>query len=613
VGIPQQWESPKGVMMRTSYHNGFSTVAAMCAHLKVPYHGDALELLTEQSPLFNRLTMAAADLTQLLSANSYTVKNTDAALWIIDDISLHRSQFAHHFAYCPECLRNEQINIFQDIRDLTVCPLHQTLIVTHCPECHEREHWTAANLLFCRCGFDRRNSKCLSGTLINPEHIETFGPNADIHRLSHMTCIAHTCEDIWISRKPTKDTHSYLFIDAVRKHASKMITTQLARHPGFTRSMHLSPWRSSHPLLIEIANKLITEPDLSNLNCETELCCINVELTLREIVYSVAGWKEWSQKIFNSDNFEICRYGRGLPYYHCRTPICRLIRRAFDHMLHIKSKAEALTLNYLSIQETAALLHCSKTTVLQLFKLGYLQQLKSKKTDKRQTTLISKKSIETFNNSYILSNTLSHTLKTTPTQINRQLNQLGITKHLNTPWPHVYEQCKINSILENLQNGLKKTAKLFPVALPPPRNIDNIIKIANANTATTEETIPINLTSPEPKTTGFTTKQTTSFLNISLRFLRHRFILPGLINPDTTKKIPYYSLEHIQIMKTHLQQHCSIEQATKILKCRRDEALRLINISKLQPSCALAYSNGDIQLLYYQSDIYNIKHHSQKN
>jgi AraC-like DNA-binding protein len=392
-----------------------------------------------------------------------------------------------------------------------------------------------------------------------------------------------------------------------------MITTQLARHPGFTRSMHLSPWRSSHPLLIEIANKLITEPDLSNLNCETELCCINVELTLREIVYSVAGWKEWSQKIFNSDNFEICRYGRGLPYYHCRTPICRLIRRAFDHMLHIKSKAEALTLNYLSIQETAALLHCSKTTVLQLFKLGYLQQLKSKKTDKRQTTLISKKSIETFNNSYILSNTLSHTLKTTPTQINRQLNQLGITKHLNTPWPHVYEQCKINSILENLQNGLKKTAKLFPVALPPPRNIDNIIKIANANTATTEETIPINLTSPEPKTTGFTTKQTTSFLNISLRFLRHRFILPGLINPDTTKKIPYYSLEHIQIMKTHLQQHCSIEQATKILKCRRDEALRLINISKLQPSCALAYSNGDIQLLYYQSDIYNIKHHSQKN
>jgi hypothetical protein len=595
--------------MRTAYHNGFSTVAAMCAHLKVPCYGDALDLLTEQSPLFNRLTMASPDLAQLLSANSYTVNNTDAALWIIDEIPLYRSQFAHHFMYCPECLRNELITIFQDIRDLPVCPLHQSLIVSHCPDCHEREHWTAANLLFCRCGFDRRNSKHLSGTLINAEHNETFGPNADIHKLSHMTCIAHTCESIWISRKPTKDTHPYLFIDLVRKHASKMIKTQLAKYPSFTRSMHLSPWCSSHPLLIKTADELITEPDVASLKCETELCCRDVELTLREITHSVAGWKKLSNKIFNSDNFEIRRYGRGLPYYHCRTPICRLIRRSFDHMLYIKSKAEALTLNYLSIQETVTLLHCSKTTVLQLFKLGYLQKLKNKKTDRRHSTLISKKSIESFNNIYILSNTLSHTLKTTPTQINRQLNQLGITTHHNIAWPHVYEKFKINSILENLQSGLQKTAKLFPIVLPPPQNIDNIIKIANANIVTTDEITSINLTFAEPKTTGFTTKQTTAFLNISIRFLRHRFVLPGLISPDTIKKIPHYSLAHIQIMKSHLQQHCSIEQATKILKCRRDEALRLINTSKLQPSCALAYSNGDIQLLYKQSDIYNIKHH----
>jgi len=607
VGIPQQWESPKGVMMRTAYHNGYSNVAAMCAHLKVPHHGDALDLLTEQSPLFNRLTIAAPDLTPLLSANSYTVKNTDAALWVIDEISLYRSQFAHHFAYCPECLRNEVITVFQDIRDLPVCPLHQTLIVTHCPDCHEREHWTAANLLLCRCGFDRRNSKCLSGTLINAEHIETFGPNAYIHKLSQMTCIAHTCEDIWTSRKPTKDTDSCRLIDAVRKHTSKMITTQLAKYPGFTHSMHLSPWRASHPLLIEIANELITKPNLENLNCETDLCCIDVELTLREIVYSVTGLKEWSQQILNSDNFEIHRYGRGIPYYHCRTPICRLIRRAFERMLHVKSKAETLTLNYLPMQETAALLQCSKTIVLQLAELGYLQRFKNKTTGRRNTILISKKSIENFNNTYILSSRISHTLKTKQSQIIRQLNQLGIMKHHNKLGPSVYEQHKINSIWKDLQDALKNPTQLFPIVLPPPRNIDNTLKIASANIASIEEITSFSPTSVAPQIMGFSTKQTATLLNISSRFLNHRFVLTGLINPDIIEKTPRYSLAHIQIMKNHLQKHWTIEQATKTLKCRRDAVFHLINTSKLQPSCALTYSNGDIQLLYNQRAIYNLK------
>jgi hypothetical protein len=584
----------------------------MCASLEVPYHRDALDLLTEQSLLFNRLTTTAPALTQLLLVNSYSVKNTPAALWIIDELSLYRSQFAHHFAYCPECLRNELITIFQDVRDLPVCPLHQTQIVTHCPDCNEREHWTKANLLFCKCGSDRRNSNCLSGNLIGTERLETFGPDADIRKLSHMTDMAHTCEEIWNSRRPNEEKHPGFLIAAVRKHTSKMITTQLAKYPGFTRSMHLAPWRSSHPLLIEIANELIPEPGLASLHCETELCCcIDVELTLREIVHSVAGLKNWPQKIFNSDNFEIHRYGRGVPYYHCRTPVCRLLRRALDHMRYIKSKAETLTHNYLSIQETATLLHCSTTTASQLAKLGYLRRLKNKKSGRRRAILISKASIENFNNTYLLSSRISHTLKTTQTQVNRRLNQLGIMKHHNKPGPHIYDQHIINSTWKNLQDALKKPTQLFPIVLPPPQNIDNIFKVAGANTAPTEQITSFRPTSIERQITGFTTKQTATFLNTSVRLLNHRFILTGLIKPDIIEETPYYSLAHIQIMKAHLQQHLSIEQVINTMKCRRDEVFRIINTSKLQPSCALAYSNGDIQLLYSQRDIYNLKHQSK--
>lgn len=611
VGIPQQWESPKGVMIRTAYHNGYSTVATMCASLNVPHHGDALDLLTEQSPLFNRLTMAAPDLAQPLSENSYTVKNTHAALWVIDEISISRSQFAHHFAYCPECLRNELITIFQDIRDLPVCPLHQTLIVTHCPDCHEREHWTTANLLFCKCGSDRRNSKCLNGTMMEADCLQTFGHNSDIHKLSHLTYIADFCENIWTSRKPNEERKSYFLMDDIRKHASKMIIGQLVNYPGFTRSMHLSPWRETHPLLIALANELITEPAPDNSYCEAKSCCKDVELTLREINYSVSGWKKWSQNIFNSKNFVVSRYGRSEPYYHCHTPICILIRRELHRIQHIESKARSLESKCSTMKEIASLLHCDSTTILQLIELGYLHRPKNKKTGRGHAVLITKTSTENFNKKYILLSKLSYLFNTTRTKIIRQLNQLGIITHHNILGPHVYEQSKIHPIWKKLHNEPKELTPLFPIVLPPPRHILNTLKVAWANTAPIEEITPFLPTSVERQVTGFTINQAATFLNITNRRLNRRFILTGLIKPDIIDDIPCYSLAHIQIMKAHLRKYLSIGEITTVLKIGRKEVFRLINRSKLEPSCALAYSNGDIQLLYNKRDICNLESISQ--
>jgi hypothetical protein len=279
-------------------------------------------------------------------------------------------------------------------------------------------------------------------------------------------------------------------------------------------------------------------------------------------------------------------------------------------MLHVKSKVESFSHNYLPIRETAALLHCRTTTILQLAELGYLQRAKNKKTGKGHAILISKTSIKNFNSTYILASKLSHTLKTTQKQTICRLNQLGITKHQNKQGPHVYEQVKINFIFEKLRDTLKQPAQLFPIALPPPQNIDNTLKIASTHTPSTEEATQFNPSSIERQATGFTASQAANFLKISLRLLHRRFVLTGLIKPDIIGETPCYSLAHIQIINTHLQQNLSLEQVTKTMKCSRDEVLRLINTSELQPSCALAYSNGDIQLFYSQCDIHILKSHS---
>jgi len=636
VGKPQQWESPKGVLLRTAYHNGYSNVATMCAALGIPYSGDSLELLTEQSSLFTRLTMEAPELTYHLLANSYTANNSAQLLWIIDEVTLYRSQFASHLRYCPECLRNELITVFQDIRDLVVCPLHGTFLVTHCPDCHAHEHWTTANLLFCKCGSDRRRTKPLNGTLFEADRLETFGPYADIRELSYMTYLAQKCEDIWTSRKSNDEVNKCFLVNTILKHATNMITTQLSKYPGFTRSMHLSPWQTSHPLLIKLANEIFKDPSAFNSNCKTGLCCADVKLMRCEIAYSVGDWRACSKEsTFISENFNIIRQNGVTPYYHCQTPICRLIRltrdsilhheannddctlhhkpKYNDYLLHRKARNEPTEFNYLSTEETAALLHCTKNTVLQLVELGHLKRSSQRRSlIQTHKNLIEKASTMRFNKKFILPEKIAQILKTTTTQTIRLLNRLGINSTHNKLGPRIYEKSKILSALDKLTETSKKPPLLYPIVLPPTQPLYNTIKIANAYITPFKHNSPLRCSTiasklMENNSTRFTTSKVTKILNISRRFLYHRFILTGLITPEIKEGTPYYSEADIRVMDAHLQIHLSIEQATKFLQCGRTKVIRLINNSKIKPSRALVYSNGEIQLLYRKEDIQSLR------
>jgi hypothetical protein len=494
VGIPQKWESPKGVMMRTAYHNGYSTVAAMCAALDVPLIGDALDLLTEQSSLLSKLTLAAPNLAQLLLVNSYTVDNTDTALWIIDEITLHRTQFARHFMYCPECLRNKLITVFQDIRDLRVCPIHRTRIITHCPVCHVREHWATANLFFCKCGSDRRNTKCESGTPFEEERLEIFGPDADIRDLSYMTYIVQTCEDIWTSRKSNEDKNLSFLEDSIRQHAIKMIRAQLEKYPGFTRLMHLSPWSSSHPLLVAISNEFCKEPDTFSEKCRNGLCCADLELTLSQIIHPLQNRKQISkEETFITSNFKINRHGKSMPYYQCNIPICNLVRTTNElppqpaiNNNHFKEQPkektteqsnlqsnlqsnellkeppkDSIDLIYLSTRNAALLLHCSRRTVLELAKLRHLNR-STTKLGKKRAMHVSKNSIDNFNKVYILVREISQQLNTTPIHIIRALNRLGFETDHDEPAPYFFKQSDIYSIWDELINEIKSPSRHFP-------------------------------------------------------------------------------------------------------------------------------------------------------
>ncbi|WP_349735974.1 TniQ family protein [Pseudomonas jessenii] len=614
VATPQAWESPKGVMMRTAYHNGYRTVASMCEFLNVPCGGDGLDLLVEQSSVIRKLSMEAPQIALPLASNAYTMNNPDTAHWRIDEIFLHRSQFTRHFTYCPTCLKNELASVFSDLSGLTICPLHQILLITHCPNCQQREHWTKADLLFCKCGFDRRKAECQKGALLKEERFESFGRSLYISSLSQILNIALTCDEIWQSRKPINVRSGDCLADTIYKHVEKMLINQMARYPGFTRSMHLAPWISSHPLLVSIAEEMLEENSSINAQCVAGLCCTDVHLTMDELVCSVDGITKWPEnKDFIARNFKTTHDPIGSRLYHCHTPICRMISSVNDDALKLKSQKDAIESDYFTTPEAAKLLQCSSSEVIELAELGYLKKFRpSGKRGSGHRTLIHKNSVSDFNEKYLLVGRIASALNTSPINAVRFLNQQGIASDHSKLGPHVYEAYKILDAWENLTTASANPVPLHPIVLPPTKSIHNAMRMTDINPATIEKINPPRLNSVNNATDieeryPYTIRQAANYLNISGALLRTRFVLTGLITPETKDKISYFSLPQIQAMENHIHQHMSVEQITRYLACGYYKAAYLINLFNIRPSCALVYSNGNIQLLYNTNEIFKLK------
>jgi len=621
VAIPQNWESPKGVMMRTALHNGYGNVKSMCMALRVPCHSDAIDLLTEQSLLIKKLAMAAPEVEQALFHNIYTLNNVGAARWIIDDIALSRSQFSKHFIYCPECLLTEVITVFQDIKDVPVCPLHQVRLVTQCPACLGREHWTTASLLFCECGFDRRNAEAQKGKLYDEERLETFGPTTYINRLSRLADLAQICDEIWQFRKPCDEKTIVHLTDTVQDHALKMISTQLAKFPGFTRAVHLAPWTSSHPLLEKLADRIINENYTVNSTCPSDQCCAEVELTFPQIINAIGGKKTWSKhRKLVSNNFEASLDSPQPTFYRSHIKICKFVNLIYDRNVNLEREKTDTGRKFCTVAEAADLLSCGHETVRKLGELGYLQRTnKNNEQRKRQAHFFLRKSVTDFNRSYILLENICQTLNTKPFKLAHQLNLLGIASDHDNLGPYVYKKHKIIDIWDKLKKELEKPLKLYPIAFPPTQDIQNIFITTSASIATFDSiNHSTNLNNgplPETDTSYYTANQAAKILHISTQLLRRRFLLTGLITPESPDGTPYYSSENIQEMHTHLEHHLTIYQASKILKCAVNQIYSRVSSFKLRPSGALIYSDGTRLLLYSKNDIYNLENHdnTQKN
>jgi hypothetical protein len=557
--------------MRTALHNGYSNVATLCRALKIPCYKDALELLTEHSPLFNVLKKESPNLDHILMNNLYTMIDTNKTRWSIDEIELHRPKFSRTFKYCPLCLQDEIITIFQDIKDLEICPIHDIRTVDKCPKCGHTEWWPEANMLQCKCGFERKQSDWSTAELFDKNSFEVYGEKSHIKKLSTIIETLKTCEDIWKSRKLSNEQNLNLS-EQVIKHVEKMARNQAANLPGFTNRMLAAPWIESHNLLKETALKVFDEYQNYANTCSTDGCCSEISLSKYELYYSLGSRKilpEHATLLFDED-------AKQYNPTNDRQPICERVKFIIRLKQQRKLQYDQFILNNYTTSKVKKLIHCNEKTLKSLIELGYLQLNRYKLDMEEQSTImICKESALKFHKKHILLKEVSETLQLPPSNAARLLADFNITPETPSPIPKLYNRDEFNAKINFLRNNL---------TTPPP----------NPNKRLTEDFTTLSLI------------QAACSLEISIAILHRRFIRSRLIEPLTMNGTLRLSNSQIIIIRAHLKQNLTVEQSSSLLDCSRKKFGKLLTKYHVEPSYRIHATTTNWQLLYNIEDIRRI-------
>lgn len=216
-------ESPRSLLIRTAYHNGFKSVAKMIASLKGEHNARPFDWQLNNSSiskLFASLdTNASAPLPFYRSASPIT----RGAPVLINDIAIPLTLLkTKKHSICPACLAEGWQKYIQDFVILESCPYHHYSYIEQCPSCMQDLSWTECNGVLCKCGYDLRNSpkiykfcKFANQLLLtfrnkNQKVFDSFLINLQALRYSYKTsrteakAIADLALDIAVSRDPVK-------------------------------------------------------------------------------------------------------------------------------------------------------------------------------------------------------------------------------------------------------------------------------------------------------------------------------------------------------------------------------------------------------------------------
>lgn len=448
IAKPADFESPKSVLMRMAYYNGFGTVINMCAYFACrPSHwtdllgqnSTLLDILALQAPLF------AADLREIF----YSIL-PHRPVFKVGNIYLPRGSCATRLHYCPECINAAQFPIFHDLPNLGLCLLHGIELITACPNCHAEEDWYSAQFFNCRCGFQRSAACRVIGDFM-PAVADPFESHQVVEKISSKYALSKLCASLWDARRRA-DNHSCCILPLqVIEHIEMTVASQVARYPGFIRSLHMAPWINSGTASVAwLANRALQRLYTDNSSCQMHDCCRLATISRRNMLRAVFG--DEREDVETVLDYNLDRWMEQQSPDHYNAPRrCQIIRQANAGYCPAYQRS-AENLAGLTKDEVATLLQCSLSTVDRLQNQGwFVRPVQAMPIRSFLPDVLDRTATEQFAKQYILLDELC-TLLGLPTYLGDHLMRTAGIRLINPFFePKLYHRATVFVMLGHLQ------------------------------------------------------------------------------------------------------------------------------------------------------------------
>ncbi|WP_082069264.1 TniQ family protein [Pseudomonas sp. ES3-33] len=445
---PAEFESPKSLLMRMAHYNGFGTVSNMCTYFaSIPHHWS--DLLGQSSPLLDIVDKQAPLLAGDLRRVFYSILPQPRS-FKVDNIYLPRGACGNSLRYCPQCIDAARSPIFHDLPDLEVCLLHGIVLVSSCPHCHTKELWHHAQLVNCRCGFQRSAACRVIGDFM-PAVADPFESHQVVEEISSKYALSKLCASLWDARRRA-DNHSCCILPLqVIEHIEMTVASQVARYPGFIRSLHMAPWINSGTASVAwLANRALHRLYTDNSSCQMHDCCRFATISRRNMLRAVFGDEREDVETVLDYNLDRWMEQQSPDHYNA-TRRCQIIRQANAGYCPAYQRS-AENLAGLTKDEVATLLQCSLSTVDRLQNQGwFVRPVQAMPIRSFLPDVLDRTATEQFAKQYILLDELC-TLLGLPTYLGDHLMRTAGIRLINPFFePKLYHRATVFVMLGHLQ------------------------------------------------------------------------------------------------------------------------------------------------------------------
>jgi len=149
-------ESPRSVLIRTAYANGFGSVSAMARAFGAKESLQPFAWQMKHSTLVSHLASHEYLNGHQFHSAFYTQqgRTSESPVEVMGLVVPSACIRTNTYSFCPECIKAGSHSSILDLRWVDSCPTHDCELESACPQCLRGIRWTQLTGVYCQCGFD---------------------------------------------------------------------------------------------------------------------------------------------------------------------------------------------------------------------------------------------------------------------------------------------------------------------------------------------------------------------------------------------------------------------------------------------------------------------------